>query len=394
MPEPVTSVLFEPFKLRGVTARNRIVVSPMCQYSAVDGVAGDFHKVHLGRFALGGAGIVFVEATAVTAQGRISHKDVGLYDDVHIEPLRWITAFLKEWGAVPAVQLSHAGRKASGQTVWDGAGPLGPDDAARGETPWETIAPSAHVADGWPLPYEMSRDDIRANIEDWASAARRAVQAGFDVVEIHGGHGYLVHQFLSPVSNLRQDDYGGSLRNRMRFALEIAEALRSVVPDDRALMFRCSALDGSAGGWSMEDTVTLSRELGQRGVDAIDCSSGGMTAPTSTRVIPRDYGFQVPYAAAVKRGSGLPTMAVGLIVDPHHAERIVQSEDADLVAIGREALFNPNWPHHAELELGGGFDAWPLPFRGWLERRETTLASLDKERPRSDLQWHRRRTSQ
>lgn len=390
MDKRTSPALFEPLTLRGVTARNRIAVSPMCQYSAVDGIAGDFHLTHLGRFALGGAGIVFVEATAVTAQGRISHADVGLYSDGHVEPLRRITAFLKEWGAVAAVQLSHAGRKASGQTAWDGAGPLGPEDAARGQRPWETIAPSALAAEGWPMPREMSRDDIRANIEDWAAAARRAVAAGFDIVEIHGGHGYLVHQFLSPVSNLRRDAYGGPLGNRMRFALELAEALRAVVPDDRALMFRCSALDGSGGGWSLEDTVALSSELGRRGVDAIDCSSGGMTAPTPTRVIPRDYGFQVPYAAEVKRGSGLPTMTVGLIVDPHHAERILRDGDADLVALGREALFNPNWPLHAELVLGGGFDAWPLPFRGWLERRETTLASLAAEPP-PDPQWRRRR---
>lgn len=368
-------LLFQPFALRGVRARNRIAVSPMCQYWAREGVAGPYHLVHLGRFALGGAGIVFVEATAVTAAGRISHADIGLYDDEHVPPMRQIAGFLKEWGAVPAVQLSHAGRKASGHTAWDGAGPL-TGDAPDTRRPWTTIAPSAHPAEGWPMPQEMSRADIKANIEDWAAAARRAVAAGFEIVEIHGGHGYLVHQFLSPVSNLRTDDYGGPLANRMRFALELAERLRSVVPDDRLLMFRCSALDGSGGGWSMDDTITLARELKRVGVDAVDCSSGGMTAPTPTRVIPRGYGFQVPYAAAVKRGADIPTMAVGLILDPAHAETILRDGDADLVALGREALFDPNWPLHAELALGGGFDAWPLPARGWLERREATLSSL------------------
>jgi 2,4-dienoyl-CoA reductase-like NADH-dependent reductase (Old Yellow Enzyme family) len=378
--------LFQPFELRGVTTRNRITVSPMCQYSATNGIVGDYHLVHLGRFALGGAGIICVEATAVAAAGRISHADVGLYDDAQIAPLTRVTRFLKEWGAVPAVQLSHAGRKASGHTAWDGAGPLGTEDEARGSKPWPTMAPSAHPAEGWPMPREMSLNDIGANIEDWAAAARRAVAAGFEIIEVHGGHGYLVHQFLSPVSNLRTDDYGGSLRNRMRFALELTERLRAVIPGDCALIFRCSALDGSGGGWSMEDTVTLAAELKRRGVDAIDCSSGGMTAPTPTRVVPRGYGFQVPYAAAVKRGAGIPTMAVGLILEPGHAERILEDGDADLIAVGREALFDPNWPLHAELALSGGFDSWPLPVRGWLERRNATLASLDLEPPAVDLQ--------
>jgi 2,4-dienoyl-CoA reductase-like NADH-dependent reductase (Old Yellow Enzyme family) len=374
-------LLLQPFELRGVTARNRIVVSPMCQYSAVDGIAGDYHLVHLGRYALGGAGIVFVEATAVTAAGRISHLDVGLYDDAHIVSLARVATFLKEWGAVPALQLSHAGRKASGNAAWDGAGPLEPGDEARGFKPWPTIAPSAHPAEGWPTPDEMSLNDIAATIESWATAARRAVAAGFEIIEIHGGHGYLVHQFLSSVSNLRNDGYGGSLRNRMRFALELTERLRAVIPDDRALFFRVSALDGSGGGWTMEDTVTLARELKQRGVDAIDCSSGGMTAPTPTRVIPRGYGFQAPYAGAVKRGAAVPTMAVGLILEPVHAEQILQDRDADLIAIGREALFNPNWPLHAELALTKTYHTWPLPVRGWLERREATLNELDRTAP-------------
>lgn len=371
-------LLFQPFELRGVRTRNRVAVSPMCQYTAVDGMAGDYHLAHLGRFALGGAGIVFVEATAVTAAGRISHCDVGLYDDAHVAPLARVAAFLREWGAVPAIQLSHAGRKASGQTAWEGAGPLGAADAARGFAPWPTIAPSASAADGWPMPSEMSAADIAANIDDWVEAARRAVAAGFRIIEIHGGHGYLVHQFLSPVSNLRADGYGGPLRARMRFALELAEALRAAIPDDLGLFFRVSALDGSGGGWSIDDTVALAAALKARGVDAIDCSSGGMTAPTPTRVIPRRHGFQVPYAAAVRRGAGIPAMAVGLILDPEHAEQILQEGDADLVAVGREALFDPNWPLHAELTLTQRFQSWPLPSRGWLERRHVTLASLGR----------------
>jgi 2,4-dienoyl-CoA reductase-like NADH-dependent reductase (Old Yellow Enzyme family) len=372
-------LLLQPFEVRGVKARNRVAVSPMCQYSAVDGMAGDYHLVHLGRFALGGAGIVFVEATAVTAAGRISHSDVGLYDDAQIAPLSRVAAFSKAWGAVPAIQLSHAGRKASGQTAWDGAGPLGPGDAAKGFEPWPTIAPSAVPADGWPVPAEMSASEIAANIEEWVRAARRAVEAGFEIIEIHGGHGYLVHQFLSPVSNLRTDRYGGSLQSRMRFALELAEALRSAIPGDRGLFFRVSALDGSGGGWSIEDTIALAAALKERGVDVVDCSSGGMTAPTPTRVIPRDYGFQVPYAAAVKRGADIPTMAVGLILDSEHAEQILRNGDADLIAVGREALFDPNWPLHAAFVLTQGFESWPLPSRGWLERRQATLESLSHQ---------------
>lgn len=280
---------------------------------------------------------------------------------------------------MPAIQLSHAGRKAASRPPWEGATALDESDAARDCPPWPLIGPSAIAADGWTTPAAMSIGDIGDNISAWADAARRAVQAGFKIVEIHAGHGYLVHQFLSPVSNLRTDGYGGALEGRMRFALELAEAVRAAMPDDLPLFFRVSALDGSGGGWSMDDTVTLSRELHRRGVDVIDCSSGGMTAPTPTRVVPRGLGFQVPFAAEVRKRTDAMSMAVGLILEPHQAEAILQAGDADLIAIGREALSDPNWPLHATLALGGRFETWPLQYRGWMERRAATLAALYRD---------------
>jgi len=354
----------------------------MCQYSARDGRANNWHLVHLGRYALGGAGIVFAEATAVEARGRISHFDLGLYEESHITPLVAVTRFLRENGAVPAIQLSHAGRKASGHVAWEGAGPLATEDAGRGEAPWSTVGPSnVAAAGGWPAPAALSSSEISTLIDRWKQAARRALAAGFEIVEIHGGHGYLVHEFLSPVSNLRTDQYGGDLEGRMRFALELVEAVRSVWPDDKPLFFRVSALDGSGGGWTLDDTVTLARRLCRAGVDVIDCSSGGITGPTPTIVIPRDYGFQVPYAERIRRDAGTLTCAVGLIIAPELAESIIRNESADLVAIAREALNDPNWPLHARSVLqSGNYADWPVPFRSWLERRAATINTLEAAR--------------
>ncbi len=375
----ITPKLFTPLTIRGTTTRNRVVISPMCQYSANKGRATNWHLVHLGRYALGGAGIVFVEATAVEARGRISHLDLGLYEETHVESLMPVAHFLKENGAVPAIQLSHAGRKASGHAAWQGAGPLSAEDQSFSQAPWQAVAPSAVAAEGWPPPVALSIQDISELIDSWRSAALRARAAGFDIIEIHGGHGYLIHEFLSPVSNFRKDRYGGSMQNRMRFALEIVEAVRSVWPDDKPLFFRVSALDGSGGGWTLDDTVTLSRLLHQSGVDLIDCSSGGMTGPTPTMAIPREYGFQVPFSETVRREVGILTCAVGLIIEPNLAESIVKEGKADLVAIGREALNDPNWALHARNKLQAGeFGDWPLPFRGWLERRAATIELLER----------------
>lgn len=372
MEEGEKPALLRRAHLRGVTVRNRVIVSPMCQYSAgYDGLATDFHMVHLGQFALGGAGIVFTEATGITAQGRISGFDLGLYNDAQLESLRPVAAFLKSCGATPGIQLSHAGRKASGRRAWFDLKPLDEEDAATGTPPWEVVAPSAVGIEGWIEPRPMSRADIAQSIRDWAEAARRAVAAGFEVIEIHGAHGYLIHQFLSPATNRRDDEYGGELKNRMRYALEVVEAVRAAVPDDIAVFFRVSALDGTGDLWTLDDTVVLARELKHASVDVIDCSTGGIRAPGPTGTIPRDFGFQVPYAHEIRQEADIATVAVGMIVDPRQANDIVAQGKADFVALGRELLANPYWTLHAARALIGGYSGYPDPYRGWLERRES-----------------------
>jgi 2,4-dienoyl-CoA reductase-like NADH-dependent reductase (Old Yellow Enzyme family) len=376
-----TPRLFESTRLRGVVARNRIATSPMCQYSATDGVANDWHLVHLGKFAQGGAGIVFVEATAVEARGRITHGDLGIWNDAQREPLRRIAAFIRGQGAVPAIQLAHAGRKASMQRPWHGNGPMGAADRERGEQPWGIVAPSAiPIDEGWLRPAELSFDDLATLREAWRAAALRALDAGFDIVEIHSAHGYLLHEFLSPLSNRRNDAYGGERAGRMRFPLEIAETVRGVWPDDKPVFVRVSATDAIDGGWTIGDTVAFAGELKARGVDVIDCSSGGLLgSATAGRVIPRGLGFQVPFAEEVRRRTGIATMAVGLILDGEQAEAILTEEKADIIAIGREALADPNWPLHAARQLVGeaaDYAGWPVQYGWWLERRAPLLRSL------------------
>jgi len=374
-----TPLLFEPMSLRGVRAPNRVVVSPMCQYSARDGMADDWHFVHLGKFAQGGAGIVFVEATAVEARGRITHGDLGIWTDAHVPPLARIAAFLRAQGSVPAIQIAHAGRKAGMARPWYGNGPLTADDVARGDTPWGIVGPTADALDeGWPAPAPAGDVDLAAIRDAFVAAAHRAHAAGFEILELHSAHGYLLHSFLSPVSNCRSDAYGGSLQNRMRFPLEVARAVRAAWPQDKPLFVRCSSIDDVEGGWSLEDTVAYGRELAQAGADVIDCSSGGIsgsaTAATKT-ILRRVPGFQVGFAERVRRETGLKTMAVGLILTPRQAEDILREGRADLAAIGREALFNPNWPLHAALELGADprFERWPRQYGWWLTRREAGL---------------------
>jgi 2,4-dienoyl-CoA reductase-like NADH-dependent reductase (Old Yellow Enzyme family) len=372
-------LLFTPITLRGVAARNRVAISPMCTYSAVDGMAGDWHLVHLGKFALGGAGLVFVEATAVEARGRITHGDVGIWSDAHAQALARIAAFLKTHGAVPVIQLAHAGRKASMQRPWEGNAALTPQDVARGDAPWAIVGPTAApMAEGWLVPQAMERADIDAVIAAFAAGARRAHAAGFEIAEIHGAHGYLIHSFLSPLSNTRTDAYGGDRAGRMRFALEVTEAVRAVWPEDKPLFFRVSSVDALDGGWQLEDSVALAEALKVRGVDVIDCSSGGLTGSATAAAIPRTLGFQVPYAARIRRDAGIATQAVGLILDGPQAERILRAGEADLIAIGREALVDPFWALHAAEALGAidGFDAYPQPYAWWLERRAKTLAKL------------------
>lgn len=365
-------LLFQPIELRGVRARNRCVLSPMCQYSAEDGFVNDWHFVHLGKFAQGGAGIVFTEAAAVESIGRITHGDVGIWSDDQVPGLRRIAEFLKANGAVPAIQLAHAGRKASMQRPWYGNAALDASDRARGEDVWPVVAPSSIALDtGWLTPHALTREDIGELKDHWRAAAQRALAAGFEVIEMHSAHGYLSHEFLSPLSNKRDDEYGGSLANRMRFTLETAETIRAVWPEDHPMFVRVSAVDGIEGGWSIEDTVALARELKARGVDVIDCSSGGLMGSATAARVKRGPGFQVPFAEQVRRDAGLKTMAVGLILDGPQAEAILQAGQADLIAIGREALYDPNWLLHAESALGvtGEFESWPQQYGWWLTRR-------------------------
>ncbi len=371
------SRLFQPLALRGVRLRNRIVISPMCQYSAHDGMAGDWHFAHLAQFAVGGAGLVFTEAAAVLAEGRITHGDLGLWQDLQIAPLARIAAFLKRQGATPAIQIAHAGRKASMQRPWFGNGPLDAADQARGERAWPIVAPTAEpVGPGWLLPEELDLAGIATIQEAFVATAERARRAGFEALELHGAHGYLTHSFLSPLANRRRDSYGGDLAGRMRFALELAERVRPRWPAELPLFFRISAVDGAAEGWSIEDSVALARALKARGVDVIDCSSGGIGGSATAAAVPRGPGFQVPFAAEIRRGAGIATQAVGLILDPAQAEAVLEAGEADLIAIGREALFNPHWPLQAALALEGeeAWALWPEQYGWWLERRAHGLA--------------------
>ncbi|MBS0124897.1 NADH:flavin oxidoreductase/NADH oxidase [Thetidibacter halocola] len=371
-----TPMLFRPLTLRGIETRNRVVISPMCQYSAHEGHLDDWHLVHLGRFAIGGAGIVFAEATAVQKRGRITHGCPGLWTDSQIPGHARVAQFLSRNGAIPAIQLGHAGRKAGMERPWFGNGPLNDADFDRGDMPWTPVGASPlPVAEGWPVPQELTTGDIAVLIDDYVAATKRAIAAGYRIVEIHGAHGYLVHSFLSPLSNHRTDVYGGDLAGRMRLALEITEAVRAALPDDMPLFFRTSAVDGTPEGWSLDDTVVLARELKARGVDVMDCSSSGIAgAATASGGQKRQPGFQVPYAERVRRDADMPTMAVGLITHPVQAEAILSEGRADLVAIAREALANPMWALHAAQALGHDttYATWPEQSGWWLAGRDRT----------------------
>lgn len=368
-------LLFTPFTLRGVTLPNRVVISPMVQYRAKDGLANDFHMVHLGKFALGRAGTVFTEATAVEPRGRVTHGDLGLWNHAQAEALKPIVRNLHREGSIAAIQLAHAGRKGSMQRAQDGNGPLTPADRARGLEPWTVVGPTAEpVGAGWLVPHQLGTDEIAGLVRDFADAARRADAAGFDIAEIHGAHGYLIASFLSPVSNSRNDAYGGDRGGRMRFAMEVTRAVRAVWPENKPLFFRVSAVDGTDVGWGMDDTIVLAIALRELGVDLVDCSSGGLTGSATAAGVKRRPGFQVPFASEVRR-AGIPSMAVGLILDGPQAEAILRDGDADLIAIGREALYDPFWALHAAEALGcdPGFAAWPEEYGWWLEKRAKTL---------------------
>ena len=376
-------LLFTPISLRGVTLKNHVVISPMCQYSAMDGLANDWHFAHLAKFAIGGAGLVFAEAAAVEANGRITHGDLGIWSDAHIAPLKRITDFVRSQGSVAAMQLAHAGRKASMQRPWDGNGPINETDRGRGEDMWPVVAPSPIPMDsGWLMPHELTTNEIREVQNSFKEAALRSLAAGFDVLEMHSAHGYLSHEFLSPLSNKRSDQYGGDFKGRTRFTLELAEILRAVWPDDKPLFVRVSSVDGIDGGWTLDDTVALARELKARGVDVLDCSSGGLMGSATAARVKRSPGFQVPFAERVRKEAGITTMAVGLILDPHQAEQVLQSGQADLIAVGRQALYNPNWALHAEVALGveGEYGSWPVQYGWWLDKRQHILTPEAKEK--------------
>jgi 2,4-dienoyl-CoA reductase-like NADH-dependent reductase (Old Yellow Enzyme family) len=352
----MTASLFDPLTLRGVTFRNRVGVSPMCQYSSVDGFATDWHVVHLGSRAVGGAGLVLTEATAVTAEGRISPHDLGIYRPEHVEILSRIARFVEAQGAVPGMQLSHAGRKASTDAPWKGGKPLGVADGG-----WSPIfAPSA-IPFGQlsQVPVALDAAGIRRIIGAFRDAARRALAAGMRVIELHGAHGYLLHEFLSPLSNHRTDEYGGSFENRIRLFVQVTEAVRTVWPDSLPLLARISGTDWVEGGWDIAQSVKLARVLATHGVDLIDCSSGGIVPGAQIPVAP---GYQVQIAERVRRDAGVPTAAVGLITGATQAEEVVQHGRADMVFLARQLLRDPYWPLHAARELGASFP-WPVQYQ-------------------------------
>ena len=346
------SVLFSPLRLRGLELRNRIFVSPMCQYSCADGLAADWHLVHLGSRAVGGASLVMAEASAVEPIGRISPGDAGIWSDAHAQAWAPVARFIRSQGAAPAIQLAHAGRKASTAVPWEGGGPLK-------SGAWTPVGASAIPFDaGYATPHELSSPEIAAIAARFADSAKLALAAGFEVVELHYAHGYLVHSFLSPLSNHRQDAYGGSFDGRARLALEIAAAVRRVWPERLPLFVRVSATDWAEGGWDLPQTIELSRRLKALGVDLIDCSSGALVPNAK---IPAAPGYQVPFADAVRRETGIATAAVGLITEPAQAEEIVASGKADAVLLAREFLRDPYWPHRAAAALGAAAP-WPRQY--------------------------------
>ncbi len=337
--------LFDPLTIKDITLRNRIGLPPMCQYSYSEGFSNDWQMTHLGARAAGGAGLIIAEATAVEARGRITPFDVGLWSDEHIEPLQRVTRFIKQNGAVAGIQVAHAGRKACTGKPWEGGQPILPG----ADLYWEAVGPSAvPFAEGYQTPHALSLDEIKVVQAVFASAARRALQAGFEWLELHAAHGYLIHSFLSPLSNHRKDAYGGNFENRIRFLMETLQAVRQTWPESLPLTVRVSGTDWVEGGWTLPETVELARRLKTGGVDLVDCSSGGSAAHAR---VPFGAGYQVPIAEAVRAGAGMLTAAVGLITSPMQADEIIRNGRADLVLVGREMLRNPHWPLQAAQAL-------------------------------------------
>lgn len=377
-PETVP-LLFTPMTISGARVRNRIVLPPLCQYSARHGFAGDWHLVHLGKFALGGMGIVFTEAAAVEERGRISHGDLGIWSDAFVPGLKRVADFVRSEGALPGVQLAHAGRKGGWQRPWAGNGPLNALDASRGEAPYQLVGPTTEaLSDGFVQPHSLSATDIANLVAHFGDATARADAAGFEIVEIHGAHGYLISSFLSPGVNTRTDGYGGDRAGRMRLALEIAKSVRERWPGRKPLFFRVSSVDGAPDGWDIDDSVALSRELARVGVDVIDCSSGGMRGATAYENSSRKPGFQVRYASEIRRRTGVKVMAVGHILDGRQAETALAEGHADLIAVGRQAMFDPYFANHAAIAMGVAplFQTWNDQAGWWLALRARGLEGV------------------
>ena len=374
MPSPM---LFQPLAIRGLTLKNRLVVPPMVHYRCDPGhTCGTFHVVHLGRYALGGFGLVFVEATGVEEVGLINEHDLGIWNQAQVESFKPLIAFMNHQGTAIGIQLAHGGRKSSSQTAMQGMGPLTEENLKAGDKTWQPVGPTAEpVGKGWLTPRQLTTEECKAMVGTWAKAARNAVAAGFDTIEIHTAHGYLLASFLSPVSNTRNDEYGGDRAGRMRLPLEIAEAVRREMPDTMPLFVRVSSVDGTVEGWNMDDTVVFARELKARGVDVIDCSSGGIAGAATAAQVPRSLGFQVPFAERVRNEADVTTMAVGIILEAQQAEAILQNGQADLIAVGRQSQFNPNIAHHWAHDLGinARFEDWSPEYGWWLEKRIRTL---------------------
>lgn len=349
------SHLFTPLQLRKITLRNRLAVSPMCEYSSEDGFANDWHLVHLGSRAVGGAGLVLTEAAAVSPEGRISPQDLGIWKEEHIPMLQRITAFIAAQGAVPGIQLAHAGRKASTIRPWEGSGKVLPADGG-----WEVVAPSAiPFNDVYPVPVALTTEGIQQVLNDFKAAAARALKAGFKVVELHAAHGYLLHTFLSPISNHRTDEYGGTFENRIRMVIQTVEAIRSVWPEDLPLLVRISATDWVENGWNPDESVKLAAILKDKGVDLVDCSSGGLAAHQHITVGPL---YQTPFAEKIRAEAGIATGAVGMITTAAEAESIIAGGRADLVLMARELLRDPYFPLHAAHELNDSTVKWPIQY--------------------------------
>jgi 2,4-dienoyl-CoA reductase-like NADH-dependent reductase (Old Yellow Enzyme family) len=370
-------MLFQPFTLRGLTLKNRLVVPPMVHYRAEAGnTCGSFHLVHLGRYAFGGFGLVFVEATAVEEIGLINEHDLGIWSDAQVESFKPLIAFMRRQTTAVGIQLAHGGRKSSSQTAMQGMGPLSEENLKAGAKIWQPVGPTAEpVAKGWLTPRQLTTAECKAMAVTWADAARNAVKTGFDVIEIHAAHGYLLASFLSPVSNTRNDEYGGDRAGRMRLPLQIVEAVRREMPASMPLFLRVSSVDGTQEGWNLDDTVAFARESKVRGVDVIDCSSGGISGAATAAQVTRSLGFQVPFAERVRKEALIATQAVGMILEAAQAEAILQNGQADLIAVGRQSQYNPNIAHHWAHELGINrrFEDWTPEYGWWLEKRIRTM---------------------